>query len=124
MSSTGLRSSDLKPPLERLVDALLLSAVYKNASAILLTATPPKVEFTITGLPQVEIEPPPELLPLMIRRIGVLACFHVYRRDEVAVGSFQLFTSADYRATFHARGQGHGALLRVELQVEIATPAG
>lgn len=70
--------SDEPRPIEKLVNALMLSAVKQGASHIRVTpgaiaGTPgPGVFFWLDGAWQEEMSPPPELYIPLVRRLGVM----------------------------------------------------
>lgn len=65
-------------PIEKLVNAIMLSAIQKGASHIRVTPAPlagiagPGVYFWIEGAWVEEMSPPPELYLPLVRRLGVM----------------------------------------------------
>ncbi len=71
------------PPIETLVNALLLSAIKKSATHVRVTPTPTggSVQFWIEGDWQEELAPPPELYVPIVRRLGVMIGVLPPRKD-------------------------------------------
>jgi type II secretory ATPase GspE/PulE/Tfp pilus assembly ATPase PilB-like protein len=96
----------------RLVNAILLSALKKQAQTIQFRAGSAHegiVEFKISGVIQEELRPPAKPHDAVIRRLAIMANLPAYKKGGSAIGTIQLLIGEDKSATFGIVVEGHGA---------------
>ena len=106
-------------PIVKLVNAILLSALKKQASAVQIWMDPDGrsiVEFTIDGVMTEEMSPPPELHAPIVRRLGIMASLPMHVGDELAYGRIHL-RLGERSAFLDLTVRGHGNQMRAQLAV-------
>jgi len=108
------------PPLVKLANMVLLSALAKGAQTIAIrrdTAEECVVMFSIAGASHEELRPPLSLLGPLVRRLSVLANLPSYLKGQGATGFIHLIIGSDREAWFAIRVEGHGDGLTARLRI-------
>ena len=94
-----------------LVNAILLSALEKRATEILVHRVDGKarVDFVIDGVEIEELRPPEALYGHIVRRLAVMGSLPTYGKGQYAEGRISLQIGATREAEFALRVDGHGA---------------
>jgi type II secretory ATPase GspE/PulE/Tfp pilus assembly ATPase PilB-like protein len=108
-----------EPPLVKLTNAILLSAIKHRAKRVRVRADTAEyclVEFLIEGAYREEMRPPTTLLAAIVRRFSIMANLPMYPRGGAAEGFIHL-QIGDYRAAYFAIVvDGYGDAMRAILE--------
>jgi type II secretory ATPase GspE/PulE/Tfp pilus assembly ATPase PilB-like protein len=112
-------------PIEKLTNAILLSAIKQRASEIWIhrDADRSLVEFRVDGIARPEMEPPVAIHANLVRRLAIMASLPVYAKGEVASGTIHLLLGGDREAWFGLHVRGHGTELEARLALLTAEQA-
>jgi len=103
----------MEAPVVRLVNVILLSAIKKGATRVIVADN--AVHFEIGGALQLDTDVPGQLHGYLIRRLGVMANLPAYGTGQSAHGQIMLEHRGDI-TTFAIEITGHGDAARAELQ--------
>lgn len=116
--TTELPIADVRTPIEALVNALLVSAIEKQATHVRVTPTPTggSVQFWLDGDWHEELSPETELYIPIVRRLGVMIGVLPPKKDQPWFGRLAMQLGADrvhYFAIAIDRGDTLHALVEV-----------
>jgi type II secretory ATPase GspE/PulE/Tfp pilus assembly ATPase PilB-like protein len=109
--------------IEKLVNAVLLSAVKKHAAAIRFCpeGDESRVDFEIAGAWHEEMRPPRALHEPMCKRLWVMAGLPYYRGSQIVRGKIHLRLDGGRHAFFEITMHGHGSATEAHITVRKPT---
>lgn len=105
-------------PTIKLVNAILLSAWKKQASGFRIYRDGERavLEFRIAGVVQQQAAPPVALVPVIVRRLAIMASLPTYAKGEAVSGYIHLLIGDDQHAYFDVWVEGHGADMKARIR--------
>ena len=106
-------------PIPKIVYAILLSALKKSATEILVhrVGGQPRIDFVIAGVEHEEMRPPERLHEPIVRRLAVLGSLPNYAKGQFAEGRIKLLIAGTREVDFALRVEGHGSELAAVVRV-------